>query len=346
MNEMNLDPNLSQSKHKKSLAKGLDVGTANLVCATEYDDGSVVLNHERNAFLDIECDPFTRSLLTRQQVPYAMFDGTLYVLGQPAFEFANIVSREVRRPMSGGMISPTEANALPLVKLLIEKIADRPQNEPEPLCFSVPAPPVDSQMNVAYHQGIITSVLSNLGYHPFVIQEGLAVIYSELADEDFTGIGISFGGGMVNVCMAYRSVPAISFSVVRSGDWIDGNAAEVLGMKAARLTMLKERGINILAPRTREEEAIAIYYQNLIRYVAQQIRHFMLRSDQLPHFSDSVELICAGGTTLVDGFLPTMKQEFDQVDFPLSIGEVRRAQDPLNATVRGCLVAAVSSQEG
>ena len=40
----------------------------------------------------------------------------------------------------------------------------------------------------------------------------------------------------------------------------------MLGIKASRATAIKERGVNLLSPRNREEEAIEIYYRNLIQY--------------------------------------------------------------------------------
>ncbi len=333
-----------EDKALSKWGKGLDIGTTNLVCASDEEQGDVALNHERNAFLDIKSDPFTRSLLNRQKVPYAVYKNSFYVLGQAAFEFANIVGEEVRRPMSAGMISPQEVDALPVVKLLVEKIVGPPKKESEPLCFSVPAPPVDSQLNVAYHQNIFLNLLERFGYRAFPIHEGLSVIYSELAEKEFTGIGISFGGGMANICMAYRSVPALSFSVARSGDWIDNNAASVLGVTTPRLTLIKERGVNILSPKTREEEAIAIFYHSLLGYISEQIRRFMLESHSIPEFPDSIDVVCSGGTTLPEGFIEVLKEEFDRVDFPVRFDEVRRAKDPLNSTVRGCLVAAASSE--
>ncbi|MEA1933427.1 MAG: hypothetical protein U9N60_03205 [Thermodesulfobacteriota bacterium] len=37
---------------------------------------------------------------------------------------------------------------------------------------------------------------------PISINEGLATVMSELAHDNFTGIGISMGGGMCNVCLS------------------------------------------------------------------------------------------------------------------------------------------------
>jgi hypothetical protein len=326
------------------LGKGLDVGTANLVCAMGGEDGRMQLRRERNAFLDVKVDPFTRTLLNDQKVPYAIYKNLFLVLGQSAFEFANIVGREVRRTMQGGLISSKDVDALPVFKVLIEKLLGAPRVENEPLCFSLPAAPVDSSMNIEYHKGILTSMLTRFGYRAFPIDEGLAVIYSDLVEEGFTGMGASFGGGMVNVCVAYRSIPAISFSVARSGDWIDQCAAQALGIKATKANLLRERGINIKAPKTREEEAIAIFYRNLIRYVGETIRDHLNASDRSLEFPEPIPFVCAGGTAMAQGFAEVVQEEFAQLNLPVPLSEVRIAKSPLDSTARGCLVAATSGK--
>src|SRR3712207_9023027 len=50
--------------------------------------------------------------------------------------------------------------------------------------------------------------------------------FSELQEENFTGIGISFGGGMCNVSVSFMSIPMITFSVPKSGDYIDRSRSE------------------------------------------------------------------------------------------------------------------------
>ena len=82
---------------------------------------------------------------------------------------------------------------------------------------------------------ISISKVKKLGYKPKPLYEGLAVIFSELADENFTGIGISFGAGMVNICLACMSVPVFSFSVTKAGDWIDQQVAKALAETASRI---------------------------------------------------------------------------------------------------------------
>ena len=81
--------------------KGLDVGTANLVCAREDAAGSVAVSSIRNAFLDVPADPFTRSMLSRLKVQCVQREDKLYIVGETAFELANVFNRETRRSDAG-----------------------------------------------------------------------------------------------------------------------------------------------------------------------------------------------------------------------------------------------------
>src|SRR5690606_30567484 len=114
--------------------------------------------------------------------------------------------------------------------------------------FSIPAASLDIDNNVVYHQGLFEGLLNKMGYTAKPINEAHAVVFAELAENDFTGIGLSFGGGMANACVAYKSIPCVQFSVARGGDWIDRNVAQVLGVKQSRATFIKERGIDIRDP--------------------------------------------------------------------------------------------------
>ena len=48
----------------------------------------------------------------------------------------------------------------------------------------------------------------------------------------------------------------MSFSVARGGDWIDSGAARAVGGTSARMCSIKESGLDLQNPKTREEEAI------------------------------------------------------------------------------------------
>jgi hypothetical protein len=327
--------------------KGLDVGTANLLSALQRKDGKVIVKRERNMFLEVPANvQRNRAMLTRLSVPYVSYRDRLYVLGDSSFSLANMFGSEVRRPMLDGFLSPKEQDAIPMLRFIVERLLGPRTIENEPVHFSVPAPSIDRENDTIYHQGVIESLLRKLGYEPHPINEGHAVVYAELAEQDFTGIGISCGGGMFNVCVAYRTIPALTFSVSRGGDWIDDHVAKVMGMSRTRACDIKEaEGVNLAEPRNREEEAVVLYYRSLIEYVLKNLAQRFSLAQDVPSFTDPVEIVVAGGTSLVGGFVDVFAQELKKVDFPLKVSRVRRANDALTSVVRGCLIAAALEQQ-
>jgi hypothetical protein len=333
---------VARGSSKFEAGRGLDVGTANLASAIQDKEGNVTIKIQRNAFIDIDADDYTRNMLTKLNVQYVAINGKMVVVGDPAFELANILNRETRRPMKGGVISPNENEAMPIEKLLLETLLGPPNCQDERCYFSVPADPIDADFNVVYHKGVFGGLVKKLGFEPKPLLEGHAVVFSELAEDDFTGIGISCGGGMFNVCVSYKSIPALAFSTARGGDWIDRNVATVLGIKASRATAIKEKGVNLNSPRNREEEAIEIYYRNLISYTLEAIKTRFESSAGMPSFPEPIEIVCAGGTSMIGGFIEVFQDEFQAIKFPIEVKNIRRAEDPLFSVAKGCLVAALS----
>ncbi len=326
--------------------RGLDVGTANLVSARREKDGSFFLLKERNAFLDVSSDDMTRRLLENLEISAIANRGRLLVAGDPAFDLANVFEREMRRPMRGGVISPVEIDALPVMRLLLERVLGPPIAQGEVVSYSIPAEPVDSAWNGIYHQGVVESLLRRLGYEPFPIHEGQAVVLAELASSGFSGVGISCGAGTFNVTVAHRGIEALSFSISRGGDWIDANVGRALGIPASRATAIKERGACLSRPTSREENTIAVHYRSLIEYTLSTIASRLSASRTAPRFQEPVDVVFSGGTAMPTDFIEVVREALMRMNFPLAIREVRVAKEPLLSVAKGCLVAASMSGTG
>ena len=329
-----------------ALGRGLDVGTANLLGVRQDANGGVVVQRERNAFLEIPSQFVgNRDMLTKLRVPYVQFKDRLFVLGDAAFNLANMFGNEVRRPMQHGFLSPGEQDAIPMMRFIIHRLLGDPAVEGEEVCFCIPASSIDRDNDTVYHEGIVSGIVRKLGYNPRPMNEAHAVVYSSLAEQEFTGIGISCGGGMFNVCVAYKTIPALTFSVARGGDWIDEHVAKVMGIPKVRATAIKEGDVNLLDPKTREEEAVVLYYRNLIGYVLQNLKQRFMLARDVPQFTEPVEVVVAGGTSLIGGFVEVFAEELRKTNVPIPIAGVRRADDALSAVVRGCLIAANLSEQ-
>jgi len=320
----------------------LDPGTATLVCAWEDSDGDVKVSSLRNVFFEVPNDAFSKRMLGTMNVPEFELDGKLYIAGDEAFELAKTFGKEVRRPMQSGVISSGEADAIPMMDRMIGRLlSDAGAEAGDKCCYSMPADPVDANFDGTFHKSVIEGILQKRQIESVPVTEGHAVVLAELADEQFTGIGISWGGGMVNVCVAFKSVPVITFSSARAGDYIDEKAAQVCGEVKPRMTAIKEDPAFSLTGEklSREQAAIRSYYEAAIQYSLENIKRRFEAGKDMPNFSEPVTIVSAGGTSAPNGFVKVFTDVFERLQFPIPVKDIRVADDPLYTVTRGALVA-------
>lgn len=325
--------------------KGVDIGTMFVKCAHKEGD-EIVFRSQRNAFFGVEHTDFTKKILDNSKVKYIIKEDNLYVVGDEALQFANMFNKDTRRPLSKGVISPTEKEALPIIELLIKSVVGEPAHKGEIVYFSVPGDPLDADFNVLYHIKMVEGFLKTLGYAPKPINEAHAIILSELAEEDFTGVGLSFGGGMVNVCLSFMSVPIFKFSVAKSGDWIDQQVAMAVDETASRVSIVKESSLDLSkeGDLSKVESALSIYYNHLIEYVIENIKQEFAKARRLPKIPNPISIILSGGTSLPKGFSGRFKQILDRLKLPIPVGSVRMASQPLRSVAKGALIAASADE--
>lgn len=337
------------------MACSIDIGTCFLVSAKQDDNREVQLKSIRDAFIDMENDPQVKNMLKMSKVDFVESGDKLYVIGDSAVVMANIFKREARRPLSRGIISPGELEAEKILLILIENILGRCQGEQETCYYSVPAAPIeDIDSDVVYHQAMFSKLIGSLGYKPVALNEAAAIVYSNCAKEQFSAIAISYGAGLVNICLMYRTMIGMAFSIKRAGDFIDESAARATGTTASRIMAIKERGINLLDASEgdkktfREREAIIIYYKSLVLYVLDCIKNEFLKRQSTIELPGAIPIILSGGTSMATNFKEFFETGFETVKktFPISISEIRLASDPLSAVAQGLLVAAMNYDEG
>ncbi|MFB6130239.1 MAG: hypothetical protein ABEJ28_05400 [Salinigranum sp.] len=326
------------------MAKGLDVGTMNILSAKQERNETVFVQ-QRNSFVEIEYSDMAEQMLSRSDVLHIRKDDKVYVVGDDALNFANIFNKETRRPMQHGILSSEEASAIPMIRLITEQVVGEPATPGERLYYSSPADPIDSELSTLYHEKTLESMLGDLGYDPEPINEGMAVIYSELANHNFTGLGVSFGAGMTNVCLAYYAVPVMKFSIARGGDWVDRQAAQATGTPVDKVTSIKEDDfkLDFKTDVGGVEGALAIYYENLLSYVIENIARETDEEDVEEGLD--VPVVVTGGTSSPDGFEKLFEEHLNDSNIPFSISSVRRADEPLYSVARGALVAARSDAD-
>ncbi|QLD84273.1 hypothetical protein HWV23_00645 [Natronomonas halophila] len=327
------------------MARGIDVGTMNIVSAQQEGNETVFVS-QRNSFVEIEYSDMAERMLSRSDVLHIRKDDKVYVVGDDALNFANIFNEETRRPMKHGILSSEEQSAIPMIKLIIEQVVGEPDRPNERIHFSTPADPIDSDLSTLYHQKTLESFLADMGYDPEPINEGMAVIYSELADSNFTGLGISFGAGMTNVCLSYYAVPVMTFSVARGGDWVDEQTATATGEKIDKVTSIKEDDfrLDFTTDAGGVEGALSIYYDNLLDYVIENVAQEVNEEDVEEGLD--VPVVVTGGTASPPGFEKLFEERLEKANIPFSISDVRKADEPLYSVARGALVASRTEEGG
>jgi actin-like ATPase involved in cell morphogenesis len=325
------------------MAKGLDIGTMNIICA-EKDKNDIVFTQQRNAFMELDSNDLTKTMLDISKVLYIERKDGISLLGEDAFKFATIFEKEARRPMTHGIIRPKEKEAIPIMKLIVGEVLGQPKKQNEVLYISTPANPIDTDLNVLYHKKTMEVLTKGLKYDTHVIDEGLAVIYSELSDNNFTGIGISVGAGMTNVTLAYLATPLMSFSIARGGDWIDEQASKSTGMPKEHVTATKEK-ISKLSKEVKMgsvEGALTIYYDALITYVIKNLNR-KLAEITPPNVAFPVAI--AGGSAQPEGFFDLFEKRLREANLRVDLAKIKHVKDPLLSVARGCLIAARTQEE-
>jgi hypothetical protein len=338
------------------MAKGLDIGTMYVVSARNGENG-VVFRKQRNAFFTISRDDYEDSFGCNS--PMVVRKGNdVHIVGDDAVRYANLTGsgKNFKRPMAKGVLNPTEQDAIGVLQIAIQSVVGEPEYEGEVVAITSPADPLDNTFDTTFHRTVLTRHLKNLGYSPLVLNEAQAIIYSEnpvCENENgeqipFSGIGISFGAGMVNMVATYRAQKLLEFSVSRGGDWIDQRVSEVTQIPCSRVIKFKEGKFQHSASYSRDHEvkmasALEIYTEDLIRYVLSSFIDKFNASDR--SIDDPIEIVVAGGTSMVPGFLELFAEIAGEIDMPFEIRSVRHAANPLCAVANGALIAADSREK-
>ena len=336
-------------------AVGVDIGTGFISCA-EQTESNIEFRKVRDAFfklnpskfLEGSATNFGENMLKSSGAHYVKVDGLIYVLGDDAFKFASLFHQECLRPMSQGVLNPKQPVSNLMVGELVKAVAGRPTSDDDVLYYCVPAEPVDADFDVEYHKQILSGVFTDLGYKNInVMTEALAVVYSELENTQYTGIGMSFGAGMCNIVYSFMGMPVFAFSLSRGGDWIDSHAAQHTDETNNVVTSIKEKaGFSLYDNTSGIQRAISIYYESLLTYVVEQFKELYERTPkkQLPNVTEEMPIVIAGGTSLVLGFVEKLRELITD-DFPVPISEVRHAEQPLFAVSNGLYQAAKLSAQ-
>jgi len=210
----------------------------------------------------------------------------------------------------------------------------------------VPSNAINEETDADYHNKIIEAIFKAFqDEHGYTVKanpinEGLALVYAELGAKAYTGIGISFGAGMVNLCFSMYGAPVFSFGLVNSGDWIDKMTAKATGEDITFINKEKTK-VNLIAePQSMVERAIQTQYKLMIEKTVTGIKKGLMTEHKKARPDGPVDIVIAGGSSSPIGFDVLFEKIVRESDLPIQIDKIVRPADPLLSVARGCLIAA------
>lgn len=322
---------------------GLDVGTGWLVGSSMTENG---IQHTplRDCFYSIDSEMFSKSMFNRNTIKYVEHNGMTHIVGEDALTLSKIQNGAALRPLAKGVINPDERSAAPILKEMIKYCVDKyKKKENEKLVFSVPAKLIGSPdaFNVEYHSLSIASLVKSLGFDPVPLNEAYAVIIAELDKAvEVTGLGISFGAGLVNVAFAYKGMSIFEFSINKSGDFIDQESAKACGVAESIINHIKEKKLDLTKDEytvSPEERALIFTHKHVIKNTVENIVKAFSQSGSI-NILEPVPVVVSGGTSLPNGFIEIFTEELNKVKKPFDVEKVIPATDRLVSVAKGCLL--------
>jgi len=336
------------SKDKFKPGVGVDVGTSNIVVARQKEDGTFVNRFHRDMLYPLDVSEEAVDLLDRSDYLYVKVGKKYYIVGEDALRLVNAIGRgEVVRPMQDGILNPNLKESSELLFYIIKAVVGDPIIEKEPLRFSVPANPVDQDLDNKFHEMVLKNFFTQMGYDAKPVNEGMSVVYdcAPVAKGDdgempLTGIGLSAGGGMTNVALCLKGMSLNTFSITKSGDYIDEQASKVTGIASSKVIKQKEKKLDLgsLDMSDRVLAALRIYYQETIN----RIIHHMTKEfkDKNAEIDGEIEIVIAGGTSMPKGYCEMFKECLDDSDFPFDVWRVRHSKNPFYSVSQGSCIRA------
>ena len=201
-----------KSKDRFRPGCGVDVGTSNIVVARQKEDGTFVNRFHRDMLYPLEISDESTDLLDRGDYLYVKVNNKYYIVGEDALKLVNAIGKgEVVRPMKDGILNPSLKESSELLFYIIKAVVGDPIVEGETLRFSLPANPVDRDLDNVFHKMILNGFFNKMGYDAKPVNEAMCIGYDcnpimqgDDGNVNLSGIPISFGGGMVNVALMFK----------------------------------------------------------------------------------------------------------------------------------------------
>jgi len=267
-------------------------------------------------------------------------DGTTHAVGAAARAVADAdvaANTEPESLFAAGVLATETAVDAPtaLNALLDDVMGDATDGR---LCYTTPGSLVDAAVPTDAHREAVESALADRGVDATPISKGFAVVYDQLAADNYTGLGICLESQTTSAALAYYGVPAMAVTIAKGREWIVERAAGETGHAPAQVAgVLEEFVLDPDAAAGDIENALAGAYDALVAELIDAVRAEADETDVQQGLSVPIAI---GGDGAIEGVEFLVGGRFDAAALPFSVRGVRLADGPAESAVRGALAAA------
>lgn len=331
---------------------GVDIGTSNIVVSRQTEEGTFINRFHRNMLYPLDMSEEATDLLEKSSYLYVKVNNKYYVVGEDALTLVNAIGKgEIVRPMKDGILNPSLKEATELLFYIIKAVVGNPIIPNEPLRYSLPANPINSNMDNLFHKMILMDFFKKLGFDPKPVNEAMCITYdcnpvmkTETEEIPLSGITCSCGAGMTNVALAYKGLELKTFSITQSGDYIDEEVSRVTGMGKSKIIKIKEKTLDLSKyDESRELSALSIYYEEYISRICHQITMEFI--NQKSEMDGQIEIVIAGGTSMPKGFCDKFSAIMKNYDLPFKVRNIRHSKNPFYSVAQGSCIRAIADYQ-
>ena len=330
----------------------LDFGQYQIRSLRRKED-RLVSRQVRTVYSVLSDSPERRAMLEKVQIPYAVSERELLIIGDAAAEYSQMFQVPCVPLLPGGKVPTDDPPARQIIGAIVDSLLPEPSQKNEKCGMTIPGHSSSGQMGIVDETtGFLYRLVQMRGYEPVIVPAGLAVVFAELVDHSFTGIGMSIGAGSCDVSMAHHGVEIARCTIPRGGNWIDEQMAhqwknyswDVSGnqyLDTDNVSQWKQKfDGSLLEPKTVQEQLLADLYQELLGHVFEEVALSFSKEYRVKNSPSPVSLVCSGGMTRITGFEKMLKDQILKTPLSIEVGDVRISTRSAHTIARGCLIQA------
>ena len=333
------------------MSVGLDGGSSQIRCLRRRGD-QLIGRSNRTLFAVLPDAPKYRALLEAGQIPFAVCDGALTLVGDTAAAYSSLFHVRPQSLLPQGHLPPNDPVARQSSAALVEALLGEPDQPGEFCCVTLPGGEMSRSLATSNELEFFSRLIRLRGFTPQVLSAGMAAVLAHLVHNSFTGIGLSFGAATSELVLAHRGIERAVYSSPLGGNWLDELIAEqfsylicdtsgaaYLDVEHAAADRHEFAG-SLAAPHDEPSEFLSALHQDLVYALIRSAAVELAKEPRTLEVPQPLPVVVVGGVAKIRGFRELLHHTFEAAEFPLAIRDIQFATDNPFAVARGCLINA------